>query len=145
MKSVFHGNASKTSGAGSMIRLVFAAIAAMAFALPSLGWTPHADALTVVPYPAAGPCTYSVNYLCTVSGSSEIRSKNQSVTATGNCARDTSTTALSKLVGYGTGIVYTTKSGTADTLCQTFSRRSTELFCAIQPPAGVPVGCNYTR
>jgi len=109
-------------------------------------------ALGVVSVPSAdaaamNPCGYSVNYYCGVTTSSEVRTNDLSVTATGNYARDTSATPAQKIVGYASGPLgafYTTASGSSNTVYQTFSKQTTRIYCAFLPPANVTVGCNYT-
>ncbi len=141
MKGVSRRNIHGGPASRVMLRGVVVAVGAIALAVPSAVGVARADAA------AQNQCSYSVNYFCSVTTTSEKRSPDKSVTATANYARETSSQQPPKIVGYASGpfnLFYTTVTGTADTVYQTFSRRSTEIYCAFRPPAGVAVGCNYT-
>ena len=99
---------------------------------------------------AMNPCGYSVNYYCGVTTSSQLRTKDMTVTATGNYARETSTLSPQKIVGYlpnGLTPFYTTVQGTADTIYQTFSKRTVPIYWPfyLRPTSPLPATTQQPR
>lgn len=101
-----------------------------------------AQAQQLKPLPAAGPCTYSVNYFCGRSTGSNHRAY-RSATTKANYARDTDRLGIWKDVGKSDQWV----SGVDDTVYITWGRIYDRIYCdeGDQSPAGIAVGCNYTN